>query len=92
MGDGWIETNDENKKELNEDECLDLDDDVQAHVVADPVDDDDECVDLDDLEDGGDNIFASEQFVSKNAQDLTSIAQNPNLRKYDLSITYDYFH
>jgi hypothetical protein len=93
VGDGWVETQDE-QKELDADEVLDLDDEVQAHVVPDADADDDEIVDLDDLEeDGGDNIFASDEYVSKNAQkDVSHIAVNPKLRKYDLSITYDYYH
>ena len=94
IGDGWVETNEE-KKELEADEVLDLDDENQANVVPDNDNENEEVVDLDDLEDdnANDNIFASDKYVSKNAQeDLTGIALNPKLRKYDLSISYDYYH
>jgi len=51
-----------------------------------------EIVDLDDLEgDGGDNIFASDKFVSNEAS-ASGVKLNEKLRKYDLSITYDYYH
>jgi len=93
VGDGWADINEE-KKELGDDEILDLDDDeAQAHVVPDAGGDDEEVFDLDDIEAEADNIFASDKFVSKDAnENLAGIAINPKLRKYDLSITYDYFH
>lgn len=75
------------------DDVFDMDDD--AHVVPDKVEDDDEeCVDLDDLEDeGNNNIFASDKYVVKNDQvDKSGLNINQKVRKYDLSITYDYFH
>jgi hypothetical protein len=92
VGDGWVETNEE-KQELGADEVLDLDDEEsKAQVVDAPGNDDEEIVDLDDLEgDGGDNIFASDKFVSNEAQ-ASGIKINEKLRKYDLSITYDYYH
>ena len=97
VGDGWVETNEE-KKEPDAEECLDLEDDIEpkAQVVEGGDDEDvEEVVDLDDLEEGGndDNIFASDKFVSKNAdEDMSGIQVNAKLRKYDLSITYDYYH
>lgn len=70
--------------------------DDEAHVVPDKAqeDDDEECVDLDDLEEeANNNIFASDKYVVKNDKDEKSGIQiNKKVRKYDLSITYDYFH
>lgn len=70
MGDGWVETNEE-KKEPEADECLDLDDEpVKQQVVGGDDEDVEEIVDLDDLDgDGGDNIFASDKYVAKTASD-----------------------
>lgn len=96
VGDGWVETNDNMKVE--EEECFDLDD--AAHVVEEKKDaaaEEEECFDLDDLEaeeKATDNIFASKNYVVKNddGQIETGIVTNAKMRKYDLSITYDYYH
>ena len=92
VGDGWTDTV-EDKQELGADEVLDLDDEESKAQVVDGGDDDvEEVVDLDDLEgDGGDNIFASDKFVSNEAS-ASGVKLNEKLRKYDLSITYDYYH
>lgn len=51
-------------------------------------------MDLDDLEDeANNNIFASDKYVVKNdTDDKSGLSINKKVRKYDLSITYDYFH
>jgi hypothetical protein len=45
-------------------------------------------------ETGGDNIFASKNYIVKNDNDadFSGLDNNEKERKYDLSITYDYFH
>lgn len=94
VGDGWVETADDAPK-LNDEEVFDMDDEDQAHVVPGGDEDDDgECMDLDDLENMEENnIFASDKYVVKNAEEgISHIAVNAKLRKYDLSITYDYYH
>lgn len=54
---------------MGADEVLDLDDEEsKAQVVDAAGNEDEEIVDLDDLEgDAGDNIFASDKFVSNEA-------------------------
>lgn len=91
VGDGWIETND-NLKAADADDVFDMDDD--AHVVPDKEEDEDDCVDLDDLENEAENnIFASDKYVVKNdTYDQSGVSVNKKVRKYDLSITYDYYH
>jgi ubiquitin-like-conjugating enzyme ATG3 len=89
VGDGWVETND-NLKDENQ-EVFDLDD--EAHVVPEKAqEEEEEVVDLDDLDDESNNIFASDKYVVKNDEDLSGLQVNAKMRKYDLSITYDYFH
>jgi ubiquitin-like-conjugating enzyme ATG3 len=93
VGDGWVETND-NMKAADADEVFDLDDD--AHVVEDKAEpEEEEVMDLDDLDDLDDaaenNIFASDKYTAKDDAG-SGLEVNAKMRKYDLSITYDYFH
>lgn len=62
-------------------------------------DEEEEVMDLDDLEadepaqQQTENIFASNAFVEKGVDSSESgIVANKKMRKYDLSITYDYYH
>lgn len=106
VGDGWVETQDNLKKDEAADEVFDLDEEEaaqanKAHVVEENKDDDEEEVmDLDDLEaeeeapaqKQTENIFASNQYTAKGVDDASGIVANKKMRKYDLSITYDYYH
>ena len=49
---------------------------------------------MDDLENEAENnIFASDKYVVKqDEKDKSGVSINKKVRKYDLSITYDYYH
>lgn len=99
--DGWVETtNPESKAGGGEDDgIMDIDDcdDVNQKIQviggttgADAGGDDDDVIDIDDMDD--DNMFAQPAEESKTAAaDSNKNYTIKKVRKYDLSITYDFY-
>lgn len=104
--DGWVETTNPEKKE-KEEECMDIDnldgEDQKMQVVNNKEeakdDDGSDGFDLDAMSDDDENMFATPANNNKEEEkknnDQIAQANNSNIirkaRKYDLSITYDFF-
>ena len=93
--DGWVDTqNPEKKGNQEEQQILDIDDEDEPKMQiingAGTGEENDQVFDLDDLSDGDDNMFAQpavqQQEESKGGEVVIIKA-----RKYDLSITYDFY-
>ena len=97
LEDGWVETKNPEKKGAAEEEgqILDLDDDgddqaTKMQVINAPGtgEEDDAVPDIDDLDD--DNLFA--QPAAQEEESKTgAMVKMISARKYDLSITYDFY-
>lgn len=99
IGDGWTETFTEGEKG----ELLDIDSVQKVNVVEKEFDLDDEeakeeqkaedLPDLDDMMDepASNNIFAGGKFAGDEDEDMKLEENIKKVRKYDLSITYDFY-
>lgn len=92
--DGWVETTnpESNPKGTDAEGMVDLDDEDQSMTVVKDTakeENDEEMVDLDDMSDD-DNMFATPANNNKE-EEKTDSSLIRKVRKYDLSITYDFY-
>ena len=66
-----------------------MDAEEKLQVVPDKAEEDEEVFDQDDLYD---NVFAGQAVVQTGGDATSGVQFNAKVRKYDLSITYDYYH
>ena len=88
--DGWVEAA---KPEGSDDEVVDMDAQVVSLKEEEKVEEE-EVFDMDAMmEEGGDNIFAQGNYIVKNEDEDDNMADNTqSVRKYDMTITYDFYH
>lgn len=94
IGDGWVETN--AGETANAEDVFDMD--ANAHVVEETKHQQEQAMDVEEVQDlddlmneaPSDNIF--DKYVKNDDVDMTDIVTDQKIRKYDLSITYDFYH